>query len=125
MKGAHIKFVADVNVEKPIIDYLSENGYDIKWIPDYNCEILDEELLKLANKEKRILITNDKDFGEIVFLQKKLSLGLILLRVKGQKAEDKVRLIRRLLHGYSDKILNHFIVITKNKFRFINMEDIK
>lgn len=125
MKGAHIKFVADVNVEKPIIDYLSENGYDIRWIPDYNCEILDEELLKLANKEKRILITNDKDFGEIVFLQKKLSSGLILLRVKGQKAEDKVRLIKRLLHDYSDKILNHFIVITKNKFRFINMEDIK
>lgn len=125
MKGAHIKFVADVNVEKPIIDYLSENGYDIRWIPDYNCEILDEEPLKLANKEKRILITNDKDFGEIVFLQKKLSSGLILLRVKGQKAEDKVRLIKRLLHDYSDKILNHFIVITKNKFRFINMEDIK
>lgn len=125
IKGTHIKFIADVNIEKPIVDYLLEKGYDIKWIPDYNCEILDEELLKLANKEKRILITNDKDFGEIVFLQKKLSSGLILLRVKGQKAEDKVRLIKRLLHDYSDKILNHFIVITENKFRFINMEGIK
>lgn len=39
MKGANIKFIADVNVERPIIDYLSESGYDIKWIPDYDCEI--------------------------------------------------------------------------------------
>lgn len=125
MKGANIKFIADVNIEKPIIDYLSENSYDIKWIPDYNCEIPDEELLKLANKEKRILITNDKDFGEIVFLQKRLSAGVILLRIKEQRTEDKVLLIEKLLQDYSDKILKHFIVITKEKFRFIDMEGIK
>lgn len=67
----NIKFVADVNVEKAIVDYLLEEGYDVKWIPDYNCEMLDEELLHLSNKEKKILITNDKDFGELIFLQKK------------------------------------------------------
>jgi predicted nuclease of predicted toxin-antitoxin system len=61
-----LKFIADVNIEKLIVDYLKENGYDVKWIPDYNCEILDEDLLKLANLEKRILITNDKDFGCVV-----------------------------------------------------------
>ncbi len=48
---ADIKFIADVNVEKPIVDYLSENGYDIKWISYYDCEILDEDLLSLANNE--------------------------------------------------------------------------
>ena len=83
---ATIKFLADVNVEKEIVDYLSENKYDVKWIPDYNCEMLDEDLLKLATTEKRILITNDKDFGELTVLQKRLSTGIILLRVKGQKA---------------------------------------
>jgi predicted nuclease of predicted toxin-antitoxin system len=91
-----LKFIADVNIEKLIVDYLKENGYDVKWIPDYNCEILDEDLLKLANLEKRILITNDKDFGELTFLQKSLSTGIILLRVKGQRAEDKVKLIEPL-----------------------------
>ena len=63
-----IKFLADVNVEKPLVDYLSNQGYDIKWIPDYNCEMFDEDILQLANKEKRILITNDKDFGDLIFL---------------------------------------------------------
>ena len=112
-----IKFLADVNVEKAIVDYLLESGYDVKWIPDYDCEILDENLLNLANVEKRILITNDKDFGELIFLQKKLSAGIILIRVKGQRAQDKVRLIK--------KLLKHFIVITKKSIRFALMEDIK
>jgi len=73
-----IKFLADVNIEKPLVDYLSKQGYDIKWVPDYNCEMSDEDLLQLANEEKRIFITNDKDFGDLIFLQKKLSVGTIL-----------------------------------------------
>ncbi len=120
-----LRFIADVNIERTIVDYLTENGYDVKWIPDYNCEILDEDLLNLANVEKRILITNDKDFGELIFLQKSLSTGIILLRIKGQRAEDKVELIKKLLNNYSDKLLNHFTVITRKKIRIISMEEMK
>jgi len=120
-----IKFIADVNIEKAIIDYLIEKGYDVKWVPDYNCEILDEDLLDLAKIEKRILITNDKDFGELIFLQKKLSTGIILIRVKGQRAADKVILLKKLLKNYKDKLLNNFVIITDRKLRFIPMEDIK
>ena len=122
---AAIRFIADVNVEKILVDYLIGNGYDVKWIPDYNRKMFDDELLDLANREKRILITNDKDFGEITFLQRKLSMGIILIRVKGQKAEDKVKLFKKLLQNYRDKLLKHFTVITKEKIRFVSMEDIK
>lgn len=58
-----IKFLADVNIEKRIVEYLLEHNYDVKWIPDFDCEMLDEELLSMASREGRILITNDKDFG--------------------------------------------------------------
>ena len=54
-----IRFIADVNVEKAIVDYLSENRYDVKWVPDFDCEISDDDLLEIANKENRILITNE------------------------------------------------------------------
>jgi len=84
-----IKFLAEVNVEKPLVDYLSKQGYDIKWVPDYNCEMPDEGLLQLADEEKRIFITNDKDFGDLIFLQKKLSVGTILFPVKGQKRKRR------------------------------------
>ena len=118
-----IKFLADVNVEKPLVDYLSKQGYDIKWAPDYNCEMLDEDLLQLANQEKRIFITNDKDFGDLIFLQKKLKVGTILFRVKAQKSQEKIKLTKKLLMGYRDKLLNHYIVITKAKIRIIPLGD--
>jgi predicted nuclease of predicted toxin-antitoxin system len=120
-----LRFLADVNVEKAIVDFLLENKYEVGWIPDYNCDMLDEDLLNLANAEKRILITNDKNFGELTFLQKRISAGIILIRVRGQKAADKVKLISKLLQNYSDKVLNHFVVITENKIRIIPMEDTK
>ena len=99
-------------------------GFDVKWIPDYNCAMDDADLLTMAKQENRILLTNDKDFGELVFLQKKLSLGIILLRVKGQSTKEKVELVEKLIFSHSDKIPNHFILITQTKFRFIPMEDI-
>ena len=116
---SEIKFLADVNIEKPLIDFLLKQGYDIKWIPDIDCGLADEDLLKLANKEKRILITNDKDFGELIFLRKRLSAGMILFRVKGQRTQDKVRLMKKLMMGYREKLLKHFIIVTKDKIRVV------
>jgi predicted nuclease of predicted toxin-antitoxin system len=116
-----VKFLADVNVEKAIVDLIAGCGYDIKWIPDYDCQMRDEDLLELANHEKRTLITNDKDFGELVFLQKRLSTGIILLRLKGWQAQDKAGRFEILLTGNIDKLINHFVVMTEKKFRFIKM----
>jgi hypothetical protein len=58
-------------------------------------------------------------------LQKRISAGIILIRVKGQKAHDKVKLLKKLLQNYQNKLLNHFIVVTEKKIRIIPMEDIK
>ena len=87
--------------------------------------MLDEDLLEIAKVEGRILITNDKDFGELVFLQKRLSVGIILIRIKGQKVEVKLKLIKKLFQNYRNKLLNNFVIITDKKLRFIPMEDEK
>jgi predicted nuclease of predicted toxin-antitoxin system len=119
-----IKFMADVNIEKGIVECLLKHGFDVKWIPDYNCEMNDADLLAMANNEKRILITNDKDFGELVFLRKQNAFGIILLRVKAQNTKMKVALLEKLILNYKKKLPNHFIRISKNKFKFIPMEDL-
>jgi predicted nuclease of predicted toxin-antitoxin system len=119
-----IKFLADVNIEKRIVDSLLNLGFDVKWIPDFNCEMDDADLLAMANQEHRILLANDKDFGDLIFFQKKLSFGVILFRVKGQDTQEKIELIEKLIANYRDRIANHFIQVTRTKFRFIPMEDI-
>ncbi len=120
-----MKILADVNVEKPIVDYLVGIDFDVKWIPDYNCMMSDEELLNMANLEDRVLITNDKDFGELVFRQNKIVAGIMLIRMKGYSSYEKVVVISKLFKNYPGKIYNHFVVITKNKLRFIALKDLK
>ena len=114
-----LKFLADVNIEKTIVEFIRNSGHDILWIPDYNPKISDKDLLQLAVSEQRILLTNDKDFGYFVFLQKKSAKGIILFRIKGQKTEHKLKNLKELLHSYQDKINESFIVITNKKIRFI------
>lgn len=117
-----LKFLVDVNIEKPIINFLIKKGFDIKCVVDIDKKMADYNVCEIANTEQRVLITNDKDFGEIVFFQKRISSGIILLRIKGGDASEKILLLEKLLDYYCDKIINHFVVITKEKFRFIPLE---
>jgi len=117
-----IKFLADVNIEKDIVDFIKNSGCDILWMPDYNCRSSDAELLKLAQSDKRVLITNDKDFGELVFLQKKISAGIILIRVGNQDVQQKLNVLKKLLNYYAGKIENHFIVLTEKRIRIKLLE---
>ena len=120
---SEIKFLADVNVEKPIANHLAKQGYDIKWIPDYDRGMIDEDLLQMANEEQRILITNDRGFGDLIIMDKRLTAGVILFRVKGQGSQEKIRLLRKLLMGYSDKLLNHYVIVSRSKIRIIPLGD--
>ncbi|MGD2084679.1 MAG: DUF5615 family PIN-like protein [Candidatus Aminicenantes bacterium] len=121
----NMKLLADVNVEKPIVDFLAGIDLDVIWIPDYNCMLPDEELLNMANSQDRVLITNDKDFGELVFRQNKITAGIVLIRMKGYNSEEKVVVIEKLFKNFPEKIYNHFVVVAKNKMRFIPLKDLK
>ncbi len=67
-----LRFLADVNIEKRerVVDSLVAAGFDVKWVAEEDCSITDEALLDTVRREGRILLTNDKDFGQLVFLQK-------------------------------------------------------
>jgi predicted nuclease of predicted toxin-antitoxin system len=55
-----MKFLIDESVEKPIVDWLRDQKYDVIYITEKSPAITDEEVIKVANSESRILITNDK-----------------------------------------------------------------
>jgi len=114
-----LKFLADVNIEKYLVDELKRMGHNIIWVADVDRYLDDISILNMARKDNRILLTNDKDFGEIVFRQKQIPAGIILFRVKGQDVKEKIKLLRKLLAAHSDKIAKHFVVVAKDKFRFI------
>lgn len=114
-----MKFLADVNIEKLVVAEVRNLGYDIVWIAEENPYLDDISIFKIAQKESRVLLTNDKDFGEIVFRQKLISSGIVLFRIKGQDTMEKLKLFRKVLIFHNDRISKHFVVISKEKIRFI------
>lgn len=118
-----LKFLADMNIEKAIIEEIKALGYNIICVAEINPTMTDSDVFKLANSENRILITNDKDFGEIVFRQKLVSEGIILIRLETPDIKEKVKLVKKLLIFYREKVRNHFVVINQNKFRAMSLNN--
>lgn len=116
-----MKFLADVNIEKAIVDELRGLGYDTVWIAEEDPYLDDLSIFKITQKENRVLLTNDKDFGEIVFRQKLTPAGIILFRIKGQDVREKVKLLKKLLASNEGRIMKHFVVVTKEKVRLVSI----
>jgi len=112
-----MKFLADENVERDVVLYLRTLNHDVFYASEADKRMTDSELLAIASKQKRILITNDKDFGELVFLQRLMSFGVILMRFEEESISVKTGVLEFLLNKYSGKIRNRFIVIDKERIR--------
>ncbi|MCK4859015.1 MAG: DUF5615 family PIN-like protein [Candidatus Omnitrophica bacterium] len=117
-----MKFLADENIEKPLVDFLRGKGFDVLYVCEQHKSISDEEVLYLANQEDRILLTNDKDFGELIFLQRKISQGIVLIRLFSENTSDKIVLFNKLLKEYSDKLKRHFVVLTERQVRIRKLD---
>lgn len=113
-----MKFLADENIEREIVASIRDMGFQVTYISEEVTSLTDNEVLKIANRKKLIILTNDKDFGELTFQQKLTSNGIILLRLDSEKVEIKINKLKLLLERFKDKLSGHFVVITENKVRF-------
>jgi predicted nuclease of predicted toxin-antitoxin system len=84
-----LKLLADESVDCEIVDRLRQDGHTIIYVAEAMPGAVDEQVLNRANQEPAVLVTADKDFGELVFRQKLASHGVVLLRLAGLSATMK------------------------------------
>jgi predicted nuclease of predicted toxin-antitoxin system len=111
-----MKFLLDANVELRLARLLTSEGHDVKTIAlDYTANLKDYDVLSLAVQQKRILITNDSDFGELVVRQQRRHHGVILFRLKNSRDISlKFRLLKALLSKHKAEIHEFFIITSKS-----------
>jgi predicted nuclease of predicted toxin-antitoxin system len=100
-----MKFLVDENIGKTIVSYLESSGYDVKWIRRVSPGISDIDVIVLALKENRVIITYDLDFGELVFLDDKKHAGILLLRVSTDLVPIHLKAIKNFLLKHNEKEL--------------------
>ena len=88
-----MKFVADEGVDSCIVERLRQDGHPVWYVAEMAPAISDEAVLDIANREAALLLTADKDFGEMVFRQRRFSGGIILIRLAGLSTARKAELV--------------------------------
>ncbi len=75
----------------------------------------DEAVVQRAIEENRIIVTSDKDFGRLAGFHKPA--GIILLRLKDESLDNKVKLVAFVVETYGEKILGNVMVVSEKKIR--------
>lgn len=89
-----MNLLADESVDRQIVERLRIDGYEVLYIAEVEPSVSDMDVFERANEKTALLVTADKDFGEIVFRDKKLgSDGVVLLRLAGLSAEKKAEIV--------------------------------
>lgn len=116
-----LKFLADENVAFRVVESLRKEGFNVLSIYEEGFSgVLDEKILKLAQKEKRIIITHDKDFGNLIHQPFQRHGGVILLRLRNQSPQNVILcLIPFLKNKKPNKIKNRLVIFQEGKIRII------
>jgi predicted nuclease of predicted toxin-antitoxin system len=109
------QIIADESVDFKIVLQLREVGFITYSIMEEQPSLKDEDVLSIACENDALLITEDKDFGELVFRLRLPHKGILLIRIN--EKEIKIALVvQNILKSYTE-LLNKFSVIDNNKLR--------
>ena len=112
-----MNFLADENVHCDIIAWLRSQARDVLYAAELLSSTPDDELLAIGRSESRILITDDKDFGELVFHRRLLTHGVVLIRLETPSIVERLERLAQVWPSVEAQMPNKFIVISDRKVR--------
>ena len=112
-----MRFLANENFPLDAVEALRQNGHDVVWVRVKSPGISDPEVLSRAQAENRILLTFDKDFGELAFRSNlPASVGIILFRIKAPSGSVVAEKVAKVI-SLRDDWYGHFTVVEEDKIR--------
>jgi predicted nuclease of predicted toxin-antitoxin system len=112
-----MNLLADESIDLPIVAHLRQLGHRVWYVAEMNPGLSDEAVLQLAQDEQALLLTADKDFGELVFRWRQVSSGVILVRLAGLPAQRKAEIVAAAIALHGESLATAFSVISKQNVR--------
>ncbi len=108
-----MKFVTLVSVVRA----LRALGFDVLAVSEITTRSVDRDLIDQAYQENRILITEDKDFGWLVYVSRANSAGVILIRFPGNIRRELAEAISKLVTDRGEELAGAFVVVQPGNIR--------
>lgn len=106
-----LRFLADESCDFAVVRALRSEGYDVLAVSEYTQRSDDLELIHQSFQENRVLLTEDKDFGWLVFVNHADSAGVILIRFPGNARQTLASTVLRVVHERAEEITGAFVVV--------------
>ncbi|HEY2414364.1 MAG TPA: DUF5615 family PIN-like protein [Pirellulaceae bacterium] len=113
-----MNLLADECCDALLVSALRNDGHDVLYIKEVAAGADDQAVLQLAASQQRILLTEDKDFGELVVRLKLPAYGIVLLRINPAATTLKLTRLRDLLTNHAHRLPGNFVVLDEAKARF-------
>lgn len=115
-----MRFLTDVNASGALAQWLQDMGHDVIQVADRDAGLSDDEILQWAVQERRIIVTTDNDFEEMIWRQGRSHCGI--LRVENLPRAERKILLEEVLANYAEFLTSGAIVIAlKRKIRIRRM----
>jgi len=116
-----MRFLVDECTGPRVAEWLRSLGHDVFSAFEQARGEADSDLLARAVAEDRIVVTNDRDFGELVFREGRVHRGIVLLRLTDERPANKIRVLQDLLALHPEQLGGQFVVVTESHVRFSAM----
>lgn len=112
-----MRFLADESCDFAVVRALRSAGHDVVAVRETNPGAPDEAVISLALQESRVLLTEDKDFGQLVFASATESPGVVLIRFPANARQAMVQTVVQLIEANAQKVVGRFVVVQPGRIR--------
>ena len=112
-----LSFIADENIDQRIVQLLRDAELQIHSVAEIAPGTSDESVIEFAVDKRSIILTDDKDFGEMVFRQSQNCPGVILLRLASLDFRTRAQLIIDVIKKLGEDIKGKFVVLNPERVR--------
>jgi predicted nuclease of predicted toxin-antitoxin system len=112
-----VRWLADECVAAPLVASLRGTGHDVLYVAEAAAGLSDADVIALALREKRLLLTEDKDFGDLVVRRGHAVPGVVLMRIDPENAELKKIRLAAAIERYGEGLFGRYMVIEEARFR--------
>lgn len=116
-----MRFLADENIDQRVVAILRAAGHDVLEVREGHGGSGDEAVLALARRTRRVLLTRDKDFGELVIRRDLRCAGLVLVRYRHGDPPATAEAILRVVGAEGGALRRSFVVVEKDRIRVLRL----
>ena len=116
-----MRFLADENMARAIVAWIRSAGHDVLYAAELKPGEADDVWLSQAQADNRLIVTADKDFGELVFRDHLNSAGVLLLRMEDLTVQQRLTRLQSVWSVVEANPTGKFIVVTDRKVRVRTM----